>query len=202
MHVFSLNSRLYHCCTMVWQLLVLNTVFLLSCLPIVTIGASLIALNASIEGVLHDEYSLKNYWKTWMYAVKLGFVLELVVLAFTAGLALCVAGLAYLHAPALTAMPFLVIFALELLMLPLLAILPARQARLRVSAFPEIVSTAFSLTLRAVLPTIGLSLSWVGILVACIFAWQILPLGIFLGFALIGYLQNGIYEHFIASNEH
>lgn len=96
-----------------------------------------------------------------MRALKIGFVLELVVLACTGLIALCVSGLAYLHAPALVAMPLLVIFALELLVLPLLAILPARHEILCVSAFPEIVSAAFSLTFRAVLPSIGLSLKGV-----------------------------------------
>lgn len=202
MRIFSLNSRLYHFCTMVWQLLVLNTVFLLSCLPLVTIGASLIALNASIEAAFHDEYSLKNYWKTWVESLKIGSLCELATLVCIALIGLPVAGLAYIHAPALLALPFLVIFALVLLAMPLLAILPARNPSLRsISAFPQIISTTSSVIFSALLPTIGLSLSWVSILLACIFAWQILPLGILLGFALASCIQNSIYRHFIAPEE-
>lgn len=201
MQIFSLHGRLYQFCVTLWQMLVLNCVFLLSCVPLLTIGASVIALNEAMEGVLHDEYSLKKYWKTWASSLAIGMILELGVLVTIAVVAALVALLSYWKLSSLWATPFLVIFALLLLIMPFLFLLPARQPRARhPSALIEIFSTAFSLAFETLLPAMLLTVIGVGVVVASVFAWQLLPVFVLLGFAFISLVQNVIFDHLIISD--
>lgn len=65
--IFALDGPLYRCLDKVWQLLKLNLLFLVSCLPLVTVGAGLTALFAVVFA-LQEEGTVQvgvRYWKAF-----------------------------------------------------------------------------------------------------------------------------------------
>ena len=63
--LFSPETRFYRFFETVWELFALNILFILTCLPIVTVGISATALCQSIQAMLRDEKPLGVYFSVW-----------------------------------------------------------------------------------------------------------------------------------------
>jgi uncharacterized membrane protein YesL len=73
-----LESRTMRFLTRLVDLLLLNTLFLITCLPIITIGAAVMSLNTSHQKYLrNDERIFVNYLDCFKKQLVPGFVLEL-----------------------------------------------------------------------------------------------------------------------------
>lgn len=63
--LFSPETRFYRFFETIWELFALNILFILTCLPIVTVGISATALCQSIQAMLRDEKPLGVYFSVW-----------------------------------------------------------------------------------------------------------------------------------------
>lgn len=63
--LFSPETRFYRFFETIWELFALNILFILTCLPIVTVGISATALCQSIQAMLRDEKPLSVYFSVW-----------------------------------------------------------------------------------------------------------------------------------------
>lgn len=63
--LFSPETRFYRFFETIWELFALNILFILTCLPIVTVGISATALCQSIQALLRDEKPLGVYFSVW-----------------------------------------------------------------------------------------------------------------------------------------
>lgn len=80
--LFSLDNPVMHFLTKICNLIVLNFIFLLSCIPIITIGASLSSLYYVSLKIARNEdpYIWKNYWKAFRQNFKQSTLIWLIVL--------------------------------------------------------------------------------------------------------------------------
>ncbi len=64
--IFDLESPLMQMLTKVGDMILVNVLFILSCLPVVTAGAALAAMQKVTQDILHDNE--KGLWKTYIRA--------------------------------------------------------------------------------------------------------------------------------------
>lgn len=81
--LFSLDNPVMQFISKIFDLVVLNLIFILSCVPIITIGASLSALNyVSLKMVRNeDPYIWQNFWKSFRQNFKQSTIVWLLTLA-------------------------------------------------------------------------------------------------------------------------
>lgn len=63
--IFSPETRFYRFFETVWELFALNILFILTSLPILTVGISATALCQSVQAMLRDEKPLSVYFSVW-----------------------------------------------------------------------------------------------------------------------------------------
>ncbi|MEH7305224.1 YesL family protein [Neobacillus drentensis] len=70
--VFGIEGRIFSTLAKIFDLLMLNIVFLIGCLPIVTIGASMTALYSVTLKMVRDEecYVVKDFWSSFKKNLK------------------------------------------------------------------------------------------------------------------------------------
>lgn len=80
--IFSIEGRIFSTLTKIFDLLILNIVFIIGCLPIVTIGASLTALySVTLKMVRNEEFNVVNdFWSSFKKNLKQSSIIWLVVL--------------------------------------------------------------------------------------------------------------------------
>lgn len=83
---FSVDSPFFKVCSKIADIFLLNLIFVITCIPVVTIGASLTALHAISAKMIRGEegYIIKGYWKEFRAGFKRSTMLFL-VLAFVGG---------------------------------------------------------------------------------------------------------------------
>ncbi len=86
--LFDLDSPLMQILTKVGDMILVNVLFLICCLPVVTIGASVAALQKVTQDIVHDAE--KGLWKTFFRAFGSNFkqatAAWLIIVLFLAGL--------------------------------------------------------------------------------------------------------------------
>ena len=82
--IFSMDSKVIKVLTRIVDLVILNIIFLLSCIPIVTIGASVTALySVTLKMVKQEEsYIVRSYFKAFKENWKKATIIWLGLLAF------------------------------------------------------------------------------------------------------------------------
>ena len=80
---FNQEGWLYRFLNRLWDLIVLNVLFILTCIPIITIGASICALyTVTMKGVRkEDSYIASSYFKAFKENFKKGTLIWLLLLA-------------------------------------------------------------------------------------------------------------------------
>ncbi|MEH7480967.1 YesL family protein [Neobacillus drentensis] len=70
--IFGIEGRIFSTLAKIFDLLMLNIVFLIGCLPIVTIGASMTALYSVTLKMVRDEecYVVKDFWSSFKKNLK------------------------------------------------------------------------------------------------------------------------------------
>lgn len=63
--IFSPDTKFYRFFELLWELLALNILFILTSLPVITIGISATALCQSVQAMLRDEKPLSVYFSVW-----------------------------------------------------------------------------------------------------------------------------------------
>ena len=73
-HIFSMNGKFFRFITKLSDLLLLNVLFIITCLPIITIGVSLTALYQTTLQLAEntDSYILRTYFSNWKQNLKQG----------------------------------------------------------------------------------------------------------------------------------
>lgn len=81
---FDQDRWLYRCLNRLWDLIVLNILFMLTSLPVITIGASVTALyTVTLKGVRkEDSYIVKSYLEAFKENFKKATVIWMILLAF------------------------------------------------------------------------------------------------------------------------
>lgn len=84
--LMNLSNPFWRFMTRLFDLAILNILWLLACIPIVTFGASTAAmLAAAMKIVRNEEISIwKDFWKAWRSNLKQGIFLGLILLGLTA----------------------------------------------------------------------------------------------------------------------
>lgn len=79
--IININSPVFKLGNRLWQLIILNLLFILTCLPMITIGASLTALYYTCLKLVRKEESsmLKDYWHSFKLNFKQSTVIFLIV---------------------------------------------------------------------------------------------------------------------------
>lgn len=75
--IFSMDGKFFTFITKLSDLLLLNVLFIITCLPILTIGVSLIALYQTTLQLADntDSYILRNYFSNWKQNLKQGILI-------------------------------------------------------------------------------------------------------------------------------
>lgn len=85
--LFSYDNPVMQFISKIFDLVILNLIFIFSCVPVITVGASLCALNYVSLKMVRDEdpYIWKNFWKSFRQNFKQGtlvWILTLLVCTF------------------------------------------------------------------------------------------------------------------------
>lgn len=155
----------------------LSLLFMITSLPVVTLGASSAALYYSISKVeFHGEgYLFRTYWKAWKDNLKNGIIITLILLFY-----LAMAGLAILYLCQLTAegkVPALLYGISWLLLLPPVIIAPwAFQYIALFNDTPgNVIRNSFTIGMTNIGLTILQVLLWATFIVCLFFLLPVLP---------------------------
>lgn len=83
MRFFSIDNGFFRTLSRIYDLIILNLLFLVTSIPVVTIGANLTALYAVTHKMINNEesYMWRSYWKNWKQNFRQATILWLVFLA-------------------------------------------------------------------------------------------------------------------------
>lgn len=83
MRFFSIDNGFFRTLSRIYDLIILNLLFLVTSIPVVTIGANLTALYAVTHKMINNEesYIWRSYWKNWKQNFRQATILWLVFLA-------------------------------------------------------------------------------------------------------------------------
>ena len=193
--LFDMNNPLMKALSIVADLLFLNVLTLLACLPILTVGPALIALHDIVIRIVRNEegYLAKPFFQAFAANFKRGLVLSLILLG--AG------GLLYADYLAATAFipPLRVgILAIALLVLAWFFYVFALQARYE-NTLGGTLKNAMLLAVGNFPRTLLMVVCAVGLWVACVTYYQFgVPILVLFGFSLPCYvnilLLNGVFR--------
>lgn len=84
--IFNLDNPVMQFISKIFDLVILNLIFILSCIPIITIGASLSALNYVCLKMVRGEepYIWQNFWKSFRQNFKQGTFIWIIFLLIAA----------------------------------------------------------------------------------------------------------------------
>ncbi|MER0122868.1 DUF624 domain-containing protein [Streptococcus sp. ZJ100] len=196
--IFNTDNWLMRVCEKILDLVTLNLLFLISCLPIVTIGIAKISLYRTLQevrdgrGVRVIRLYIHTFKAEWKYGLALGGIEILVSI-------ICLMNLLLFRGQ--TAMVFqgmkMLAFGLFFLMSMVMLYAYPLAARFEQS-LQELLQTAFVLAGLHFLWTFAM-LGFVALLVFLLIgsSWTIVFGGMFFllaGFSSLGYLQLGIFE--------
>ena len=195
--LFNLDSPIMRFLSRMADLIILNLITLVCCLPVITIGAAISAMYASVYKLQQEEGSL---WKNYFHAFKINFVqatIQWLLLLVMAGL--LVFALIYYSGLSISfssVLQFICIFLLLLWLFCTSWVFPL-QAKFHVTVKGNLKNAmicAFAflpVTLGiAVLNAVPFVLFWLAPMVF----FQVGYLWIFLWFALAGWLNTGLLK--------
>lgn len=195
---FSLDGGLYKFLDKCWQLLVANFLFLIGSLPIISLGASLVALDDSILAIERDEFRPRRFWKVWKSRFGIGTGLLGIVVVVLIMIGMPVVLLRKGGVSFLAQLPFMVLFALLLLVSPTAFAVtawspsaPDLWTTVRVSFVQAIAHTGLAI-LSALAPLV--------IAVLIVFFWRLLPLWCCFCFSLAAWMQRPVLRRLLGEN--
>lgn len=86
MKLFDIDGGLFRTLSRISDLIILNLLFLVTAIPVVTIGVNLTAVCSITNKMVRNEesYIWRSYWKSWKQNFRQGLIIWLVFLAFGA----------------------------------------------------------------------------------------------------------------------
>lgn len=189
--VFGVEGRLFSALTKIFDLLILNIIFLIGCLPIVTIGASLTALYSVTLKMVRDEESnvAKAFWNSYKKNLKQSSIIWLTVLFILASLLFLAANISKHYSVVLY--PLLLLVTVSLL--TLLYVFPL-LAKFENSCF-HTIKNAFLISLHTVAYSILLFIITVlFVAVIPIYFPKLLFIWLFLGFSSSAFVKSFLFE--------
>lgn len=196
--IFNTDHWLMRLCEKILDLVIVNLLFLVSCLPIVTIGIAKISLYRTLQevrdsrGVRVVRLYTRTFQAEWRQGLALGSMELLVVV-------ICLANLLLLRGQTVPVLQGLKVVAFGLLFLLLMVMLYAYPLAARYKqTLPELLQTAFVVAGLHFLWTFGM----LGVLILLLFlllgsSWGIVFGSMFfllLGFSSLVYAQLAILE--------
>ncbi|MCI1219537.1 MAG: DUF624 domain-containing protein [Bifidobacterium sp.] len=196
--LFSMQGPLYRVLEVITELLMLNLLFVVGALPLVTVGASAIALYGSVRSVKDDGARARRFFSLYRKHLMQGIVLE--VGGF--GLFVALASLLWLvshlgFAGQCLELFLLVIAAVLLLAMPYVFALPTA----RVMGVMATVKTAISMCMAHMAVSITMALITLMVMAAAVMAWKLFFIWIFLAFAAIAWLHDGIMSRLLVGKQ-
>ena len=193
--LFSMDNPLMKALSTAADLLLLNLLTLICCLPLVTLGAAVTAMyEVTIRSVCGDEcYIVKPYFRAFAANLKRGLLLSLILLA--------AAGALYFdYLAALTYIPPMRvgILAISVILFAISLYVFALQAHYE-NSLGGTLKNAAALSVAYFPRTLGMVLFSVGLWVVCIHFYQFgVPILLLFGFSLPCYvsvlLLNGVFR--------
>jgi uncharacterized membrane protein YesL len=190
--VFSLNGRLYRFLDKCWQLLIANFLFIAGALPVISLVTSCITLYDSVRAIEEDEFRPQHFWRIWKKYFRVGVELFVIFLLVFLCVAVPVILLAKMHISVLWDLPFMVIFAILLLTMPVACALAAWENDDSDDDGPHvfvIIRTAFLLAMSNVGFAICAALAPLVIGALVVFFWRLLPIWCCFAFSLAAWMQ-------------
>ena len=195
MKLFSLDSPIGRAIALVADLVILNLLFLFSCVPVVTVGAACGALYDTVNAMLAGDCAAvsRQYFGAFKKCFKRGsvlFLLSVAVIGVVAFDALCALQLQNL----MGALSLGVILASLLFVLAVMALLPMAVCRDPEAKLPELVKGSFLLamkgTWRTALAVVLNALPFVLLLFSPLLFIQTWMFWFLVGFAALAYVNN------------
>jgi uncharacterized membrane protein YesL len=189
--VFSIEGRIFSTLAKMFDLLILNMVFLISCLPIVTIGASLTALYSVTLKMVRNEESnvVKDFWSSLKKNLKQSSIIwfgALFVIAFFMFLAQTI-----LSENSVILFPLLLLVTVSLLSFMYVFPLIAKFE----NSCLNILKNAFFISLHSAAYSILLfMITIVFVAVIPIFFQKFLFIWLFLGFSTSAFVKSFLFE--------
>ena len=196
--LFDMNNIVFRTLSRMGNLILLNLMFVLCCLPVVTIGAAWTAMySVTLKMVKNEEgYLWKDYWKAFRSNFKQASVIWCILLMFGAALGIdlhILKGMEGTWAQVLQTALFMVLFLYLMVLAYVFPILAQFENRL-----PDTVRNALILSV-AKLPFTLLMLSVTAVMVRItffnaatlaygIFAW------LYIGFSLTAYVSSFLFR--------
>lgn len=198
--VFSLNGRLYGFLNKCWQLLVANFLFIAGALPVISLVTSCMTLYDSVRAIEEDEFRPQRFWKTWKKHFRIGVELFAIFLLVLLCVAIPVILLARARVSVLWDLPFMVIFAILLLTMPVACALAAWENGDSDDDSDDgseddgphvfvIIRTAFLYAMSNVGLAICAAVAPLVIGALVIFFWRLLPIWCCFAFSLSAWMQ-------------
>ncbi|MCH4160956.1 MAG: YesL family protein [Bifidobacterium sp.] len=187
---FSIDGKVYGALNVMVELLELNLLVIIGCLPIITIGASVASLYEVVFQI-RSEGAVRVYsrfWKAFRENLRKGTVLWMIVVSAGASMVLVYWLISNVtHGSVVVLIPICVIIAI--LILAAMLIFPiAGRFDMSVQA---IIRSALSLSMQHVLVTaLAFVLMLVFVVVIPLFAPRLLLLWVLFAFSLTAYLQS------------
>lgn len=189
--IFHIEGKIFTTLARIFDLLILNVLFIMSCLPIITIGAALTAMyTTTFKMVRNEETSIAiDFWNGFKSNFKQSTKIWLTLLSTAAAFLFTAQFLMGKGSAILFPLLFVVTISLLsfLYVFPLLAKFENRSFQIIKNAiFISFHSMAYSILLFAI------TLLFVGLVP--IFLPQLIVLWLFLGFSLSAYVKSFLFE--------
>lgn len=188
--IFDMDGRIYKVIDFIWKLIQVNLLFILTSIPIVTIGPSLIATYHVLKLIKDkkDGNLWKNYFEIFSGRFSKGSLLLLINVSV-----ITVEGLALITFPKITEFIWLMLIAFTLLIFNTSYILDPIFTTDRESIFKTI-----SFSIGVVMKYTGMSVLGFSVVLLTLFIPIFLPklifIWLFLGFSTVMYLSSSIYN--------
>ena len=201
MPILSVKSRLVHFLEFLFDLIVLNLLTLLCCIPIITVGAAMTALYRSLFEIRNGNGNIvKGYFKAFIDNIRPGLVLGLILLLISISFFLYV----YFSQGMIANGDFIVmlgiVFVAIIFFFPMIFVFPL-LAMFDNSAL-RTLSNAFLLTFRhagtSLAVLIMYSLPLVILLINQTWFLRVMPLFAMFGFSLPGWFASGFFVRVFA----
>lgn len=192
--LFNLDSPVFNCLNKVADLLWLNILTLICCIPIFTVGASLTALNYVVLKMVRNEdgYLTRSYFKSFKQNFRQATVIWLIVLAVI----MILAGDFYILRYAVFEFPAWIkvaLFAVAVLFLISIMHLFPALAKFD-NTIKNTFKNSFLMGILSLPKTLLMIVCWIAPVIIGLFVYQILPLVFVLGISLPAYACAFLYN--------
>lgn len=202
--LFSLNGRWYRLFDTIGDLLMLNIMFVIGSLPVVTVVTSLSALYDGVSQLDEHGATVRRFLRAYRRSLKFGIVVELAVALMLA----IISSLCWLLSrwgligQCITLL-LLVGVAMILLATPYVAYLMSNWN----SGFRDLLMTAVGSSMANMIRSIVIVLLGLMLLAIPIFAWRLFALWFFIGFAVCAWVQckllrKAVYSDTMSTMQH